>query len=86
MYSTLRLSVMGLNPVTSLLTRGAGFQSSMDVVAANLDRIKTPGTNDRVYKDECFYSFDSPVRYTTSFSIALVACTGLIALVACHSC
>ena len=33
----------------------------MDVIGANLDRIKTPGPNDRVYKDECFYSFDSPV-------------------------
>ena len=34
---------------------------NMDVIGANLDRIKTPGPNDRVYKDECFYSFDSPV-------------------------
>jgi hypothetical protein len=33
----------------------------MDVIAANLDRIRTPGANDKVYKDECFYSFDSPV-------------------------
>jgi len=33
----------------------------MEVIAANLDRIKTPGPNDKVYKDECFYSFDSPV-------------------------
>jgi len=32
----------------------------MEVIAANLDRIKTPGSNDKVYKDECFYSFDSP--------------------------
>ena len=35
----------------------------MEVIGANLDRIKTPGPNDKVYKDECFYSFDSPVRH-----------------------
>ena len=39
----------------------------MDVIGANLDRIKTPGPNDRVYKDECFYSFDSPVWTFLSF-------------------
>ena len=32
----------------------------MDIIKSNLDRIKTPGPNDRVYKCECFYSFDSP--------------------------
>ena len=37
----------------------------MEVIAANLDRIKTPGPNDKVYKDECFYSFDSPVRQSS---------------------
>ena len=36
----------------------------MEVIAANLDRIKTPGPNDKVYKDECFYSFDSPVSHS----------------------
>ena len=34
----------------------------MEVIGANLDRIKTPGPDAKVYKDECFYSFDSPVR------------------------
>ena len=24
---------------------------------------KIPGPRDKVYKDECFFSFDSPVRY-----------------------
>jgi len=32
----------------------------MEIINSNLDRIKTPGNNDKVYKDECFYSFDSP--------------------------
>ena len=32
----------------------------MEIINSNLDRIKTPGPNDRVFKDECFYSFDSP--------------------------
>jgi len=33
----------------------------MEVINANLDRIKAPGNGAKVYKDECFYSFDSPV-------------------------
>ena len=32
----------------------------MDIIQNNLDRVKTPGPNDKVFKDECFYSFDSP--------------------------
>ena len=36
----------------------------MEIIKNNLDRIKTPGPNDRVYKDECFYSFDSPESET----------------------
>jgi len=36
----------------------------MDIINSNLDRIKTPGPNDRVYKCECFYSFDSPESET----------------------
>ena len=47
---------------------------NMDVIGANLDRIKTPGSNDRVYKDECFYSFDSPVRISlVLFHILILA-------------
>ena len=41
----------------------------MEVIAANLDRIKTPGPNDKVYKDECFYSFDSPVSHSKFYQI-----------------
>ena len=33
---------------------------AMETIKSNLDRVKTPGVGDRVYKDECFFSFDSP--------------------------
>ena len=36
----------------------------MEVINSNLDRIKTPGANDKVYKDECFFSFDTPESET----------------------
>jgi ubiquitin carboxyl-terminal hydrolase 5/13 len=32
----------------------------MEVVKSNLSRIRVPGTADKVFKDECLYSFDSP--------------------------
>jgi len=32
----------------------------MEVITANLGRVRSPGAADKVYKDECFYSFDSP--------------------------
>lgn len=32
----------------------------MDIIKENLGRIKVPGPGDKVFKDECFYSFDSP--------------------------
>ena len=34
----------------------------MEIIKENLSRIKVPGPGDKVFKDECFYSFDSPVR------------------------
>ena len=33
----------------------------MDIIKDNLSRIKVPGPGDKVFKDECFYSFDNPV-------------------------
>lgn len=36
----------------------------MDIIKSNSERIKTPGPNDKVYKDECFFSFDSPESET----------------------
>ena len=32
----------------------------MEIIKNNLDRVKTPGPGDKVFKDECFFSFDSP--------------------------
>lgn len=32
----------------------------MNIIKENEDRVKVPGPGSRVYKDECFYSFDSP--------------------------
>jgi len=32
----------------------------MDVMKENLSRIRVPGAGDKVFKDECIYSFDSP--------------------------
>ena len=36
----------------------------METILNNLDRVKTPGASDKVFKDECFYSFDSPESET----------------------
>ena len=36
----------------------------MDIIKSNSERIKTPGPNDKVFKDECFFSFDSPESET----------------------
>jgi hypothetical protein len=33
----------------------------MEIIKENLSRIRVPGAGDKVFKDECFYSFDSPV-------------------------
>ena len=32
----------------------------MEIIKNNLDRVKIPGANDKVFKDECFYCFDCP--------------------------
>eukprot|EP00088_Acartia_fossae_P049859 TRINITY_DN5528_c0_g1_i1.p1 TRINITY_DN5528_c0_g1~~TRINITY_DN5528_c0_g1_i1.p1 ORF type:complete len:817 (-),score=299.72 TRINITY_DN5528_c0_g1_i1:195-2645(-) len=32
----------------------------MDVIKSNLSRIRVPSQSDKVFKDECLYSFDSP--------------------------
>jgi len=32
----------------------------MEIIKENLSRIKVPGLGDKVFKDECFYCFDSP--------------------------
>lgn len=33
----------------------------MDLLMPHLKQIKVPGSNDKVYKDECLFSFDNPV-------------------------
>lgn len=35
----------------------------MELLASHLNKIKVAGSNDKVYKDECVYSFDSPVSF-----------------------
>lgn len=42
----------------------------MEDINKNLDRIKTPGGGAKVYKDECFYSFDCP-ESTTGLYVCL---------------
>lgn len=37
----------------------------------HLNKIKIPGPNDKVYKDECLFSFDNPVSEATSNIIRL---------------
>jgi len=32
----------------------------MEIIKENLSRVKVPGAGDKVFKDECFYSFDCP--------------------------
>jgi len=38
---------------------------------AGLPKIQIPGRNDSVYKDECMYSFDSPVRNIMKYGMLL---------------
>ena len=47
---------------------GSNFRlSEMDIIKENLGRIKVPGPGDKVFKDECFYSFDNPVTPESGF-------------------
>ena len=32
------------------------------MIKEDISRIKVPGPTDKVFKDECLYSFDNPVR------------------------
>lgn len=34
----------------------------MDELSKHFNKIKIPGPNDKVYKDECVLSFDTPVN------------------------
>merc|ERR1719309_110693 len=36
----------------------------MEVLKSNLNSVRVPGPGDKVYKDECLYSFDSPESET----------------------
>lgn len=35
----------------------------------HLSKIRIPQKNDKIYKDECVYSFDTPVRFYDDFII-----------------
>lgn len=35
----------------------------MDLLATHLSKIKKPEKGDKVYKDECMFSFDNPVSF-----------------------
>lgn len=41
----------------------------MDLLNQHLSKIRVPGPNDKVYKDECMFSFDNPVsnKFEVSF-------------------
>lgn len=38
------------------------IESAIAGLTPHLSKIKIPKSSDKVYKDECVYSFDSPVR------------------------
>lgn len=44
----------------------------MDCLKANLSKIRVPGPGDRVFKDECVLSFDSPVCFSLSLSSRMI--------------
>lgn len=46
----------------------------MDILSQHLRNIKVPTSSDKVYKDECVYSFDTPVRDDSSKLIFLTNC------------
>lgn len=39
----------------------------MDELTKHLGKIRVPGRNDKVYKDECVLSFDTPVGVSIVF-------------------
>lgn len=41
----------------------------MELLKRQLDEVKIPGPNDKIYKDECMFSFDTPVRIHILHSI-----------------
>lgn len=44
----------------------------MEVLQQNVKNIKIPTQLDKVYKDECVYSFDNPVCLRLNYKIKLV--------------
>lgn len=41
-----------------------------ELLQPHLSKIRIPGPSDRIYKDECVFSFDTPVSVTRSLSLA----------------
>lgn len=54
------------SPVTvqnfSLSRKFLDLPAKMELFATHLCKVRVPSTYDSVYKDECVYSFDSPVN------------------------
>uniref|UniRef100_A0A6P7GJM9 Ubiquitin carboxyl-terminal hydrolase 13-like n=1 Tax=Diabrotica virgifera virgifera TaxID=50390 RepID=A0A6P7GJM9_DIAVI len=48
----------------------------MDILTSHLSKVKVPTVNDKVYKDECVYSFDNP-ESPTGLYVSLATFIGL---------
>ena len=49
-----------------MASKAAGdIESTLVALHKHLPKIPVPSVNDRVFKDECVYSFDSPVSILT---------------------
>ena len=47
----------------------------MEIVRANVKNVRIPKTGDLIYKDECIFSFDTPVRIHVMYLIQLFDCS-----------
>ena len=48
----------------------------MEQILSHINRIKTAKSTDRVFKDECVFSFDSPVSVFNPINLLIMSCLG----------
>lgn len=52
----------------------------MEELTQHLEKIKIPGPNDKVYKDECVLSFDTPVHALMIITLNIITMSSMFSL------